>query len=76
MNASLEKALVDAGGNEIITDDKYDSQDSKILTGFPKLIRNVYLKHFKPIYLIFDQFEELYILGNPSEQALFIQAIK
>ncbi len=76
MNASLEKALVDAGGNQMSSNDEYDSQDNKILTGFPKLIRNVYLNHFKPIYLIFDQFEELYILGNPTEQALFIQAIK
>src|ERR1039457_1812447 len=27
-------------------------------------IRSVYLDHFKPIYLLFDQFEELFIFGD------------
>ena len=32
-------------------------------------IRSVYLDHYKPIYFIFDQFEELFILGkNTNEQ--------
>ena len=76
MNASLEKALSDAGENDISSDDQYNTPGSKTLTGLPKLIRNVYLTHFKPIYLIFDQFEELYILGNKPEQEKFIRAIK
>lgn len=29
--------------------------------------RSVYLDHFKPIYLIFDQFEELFIFGDADE---------
>jgi len=33
-------------------------------------------KYFRPVYLIFDQFEELFILGTKEEQAKFIQDIK
>ena len=44
-----------------------------------ELIHFLYLQHFKPIYLIFDQFEELFILGkpgstdSPSEAELFFR---
>ena len=38
--------------------------------------RNIYLHHFRPIYLIFDQFEELFILGNKEEQDKFIATVK
>ena len=31
---------------------------------------------FKPIYLVFDQFEELFILGNQAEQREFFEFIK
>ncbi|MEL6671896.1 MAG: ATP-binding protein [Bacteroidota bacterium] len=34
-------------------------------------IRSLYMDHFRPIYLIFDQFEELYIMGPKSEQRKF-----
>jgi hypothetical protein len=40
------------------------------------LIKGVYLNSFKPIYLIFDQFEELYILGTKDEQEKFIESVK
>ncbi|PLX22791.1 MAG: hypothetical protein C0599_05660 [Salinivirgaceae bacterium] len=31
---------------------------------FIKLLQSVYLDHFKPVYLLFDQFEELFIFGD------------
>src|SRR5512137_2049606 len=31
---------------------------------FEEKLQSVYLDHFKPIYLIFDQFEELFIFGT------------
>jgi hypothetical protein len=34
-------------------------------------IRSLYLDHLRPIYLIFDQFEELFILGSKEEQDRF-----
>jgi WD40 repeat protein len=41
-----------------------------------KLIRSIYLDHFKPIYLIFDQCEELFIFGNKNEKDEFINSVK
>jgi len=40
------------------------------------LLQSLYLDHFKPIYLIFDQFEEVFIFGNREERAVFIKEIK
>ncbi len=40
-----------------------------------KVIESLFLDHFKPIYLIFDQFEELYILGDREERKRFIEEI-
>ncbi|PCH66594.1 MAG: hypothetical protein COC01_07690 [Bacteroidetes bacterium] len=39
-------------------------------------IKSLYLDHFKPIYLIFDQFEELFIFGNKFEKEEFSKEIK
>ena len=39
-------------------------------------INSLYLDHLRPIYLIFDQFEEIFILGSPAEQETFIHTIK
>jgi len=41
-----------------------------------KTLQSIYLDHFKPIYLIFDQFEELFIFGNPEERKEFMTVIK
>jgi WD40 repeat protein len=43
---------------------------------FRKAIRSLYLDHYKPIYFIFDQFEELFIFGNKDEKKAVIQIIK
>lgn len=76
INASLEKALIDAGANELDDEDTLVKDPAKKLTGLLRLIKGVYLNSFKPIYLIFDQFEELYILGKKDEQEKFIEAVK
>lgn len=39
-------------------------------------IKSLYLDHFKPIYLIFDQFEELFLLGETREQMAFFEILK
>ena len=41
-----------------------------------KYLKSLYLDYFKPIYLIFDQFEELFIFGTESEKKEFIQSIQ
>jgi WD40 repeat protein len=39
-------------------------------------ISSLYLDHFKPVFLIFDQFEELFIFGTDSEKKLFTETIR
>jgi len=41
-----------------------------------EMLKSVYTSHFKTIYLIFDQFEELFILGTRAEQELFVGHVK
>ena len=43
---------------------------------FPKLLKSVYLDHFKPIFLVFDQFEELFIFGDREEWTQFISTVR
>lgn len=86
INASFEKALADAGGNTAgeadmdwlkdVMDDKEVITVSKPLSPLAKSFKAIYLNSFRPIYLIFDQFEELFILGNKKEQEQFIETVK
>ena len=39
-------------------------------------IQSLYLDHFKPVFLIFDQFEELFIFGSSEEKKEFLELIK
>ena len=43
---------------------------------FPKLLKSIYLDHFKPIFLIFDQFEELFIFGDREEWEKFVNTVR
>lgn len=43
---------------------------------FDELLLRLYRQYFRTVYLIFDQFEELFIEGNADEQAIFYQAIR
>ncbi|MBP6828154.1 MAG: ATP-binding protein, partial [Saprospiraceae bacterium] len=36
-------------------------------------VQSVYTRYLRPVYLIFDQFEELFILGDAHEQQAFIR---
>ncbi|MCB0626775.1 MAG: AAA family ATPase [Saprospiraceae bacterium] len=47
--------------------------EKKLLEGQPirKQVHSLYLDYYKPIYLIFDQFEELFILGSQEEASRF-----
>lgn len=47
----------------------------KPTTSIIEQVRSLYLDYFKPIYLIFDQFEEIFILGDKEEQKLFFETI-
>src|SRR5476649_2173854 len=43
--------------------------------GLQAAIKSLYLDYLRPVYLIFDQFEELFVLGSAEEQAAFIADI-
>jgi WD40 repeat protein len=53
-------------------------QQSRLVTpaDFKKGVRSLYLDHYKPVFLIFDQFEELFIFGDKEERRSFIQIVK
>ncbi|MEB2777647.1 ATP-binding protein [Algoriphagus sp. D3-2-R+10] len=85
INDSLESTLVQAGGKVEADSDEskwvsdWEDDTDKVgkeLTPISKSIKAVYQKSFRPIYLIFDQFEELFILGSVSEQQIFIETVK
>jgi WD40 repeat protein len=40
-----------------------------------KAVQSLYLDYFKPIYLIFDQFEELFIFGTQDEIKSFVNEV-
>jgi hypothetical protein len=44
--------------------------------GIEKKVDLLFLDYFKPIYLIFDQFEELFIFGDKTEQEQFYLTLK
>jgi len=43
---------------------------------FKKYVKSLYLDHYRPIFFIFDQFEELFIFGTKEEKSLFVRVIK
>ena len=90
LNESLQKALIALGGekkqanelgdldwlNDLMEGETTTTTATTNLSTTQQYIKNIYLKHFRPIYLIFDQFEELFILGNKKEQAQFIATVQ
>lgn len=84
INDSLQKALEKVGGGlenhdfELFDFGEEDSQQPKSndLSILEQQFQKIYLNAFRPIFLIFDQFEELYILGTAEEQATFVQSVK
>lgn len=86
LNASLNAALLAVGGDDTGNDLDWIDEDlsaptpsdpaATALSPLGRRLRAVYMRHFKPIYLIFDQFEELYILGSEAEQQQFIHTVQ
>jgi len=83
LRSTLQEAAGDTDGTMITTETDFDALfredlelSAKTKSPLANAIKKVYLNHFRPIYLIFDQFEELYILGDKSEKELFILSIQ
>lgn len=81
INLSLRKALEEQRGDteegELAWLDELDEEasNSGSETEVQRLLKQVYLKNFRPVFLIFDQFEELYVLGGEDEQQVFFQQV-
>jgi len=73
--ANINDSLVRAIEKEITSTSSRNDENKKKLT-LKKQLRNLYLDNFKPIYLIFDQFEELFIFGSKPEREDFIKSVK
>ena len=74
--ASLDKALCEnSAGAFTFTDQINEDYNIKELS---QKIRAVYDASLRPLYLIFDQFEEIYVkgLGTKTEQENFIKVVK
>lgn len=77
INQSLSNGLLDALHESM----KFSRKKAKRKLPSPdasvqELIQSLYIRYFKPIYLIFDQFEELFILGTPEEKAEIIETFQ
>ncbi len=59
-----------------LDDEETVTTTTRELTRLAQSLKNIYITSFRPVYLIFDQFEELFILGSPDEQKQFIQTVK
>ncbi len=83
INDSFEKELISKAGNKAIegkdkllrTNENNNGQSLEV-SDLKHLFEAIYLKFFRPVYLIFDQFEELFILGNKKEQDEFIKTVQ
>ena len=83
LNASLQQKLeeamagVAAGAGDLDLS-WLDEDEADIPVGSPlsRQLQEIYRQYFRPLYLIFDQFEELYVLGSKAEQAEFIRNIQ
>ena len=64
INAALAKAIRDRATTRI-------ADDATTVDA----VRSLYLDHLRPIYLILDQFEELFILGTALEQDQFFATV-
>lgn len=87
INQSLQKVLTDAGGQtdgettepgwlSKFKEQSVAANDAAPANVITRALKNIYLNSFKPLYLIFDQFEELYIFGSKDEQAAFIRSVQ
>jgi WD40 repeat protein len=54
------------------------AQQTKLVSpaDFKKSVKSLYLDHYKPVFFIFDQFEELFIFGDKEERRAFIHIVK
>ena len=73
---NMRRSLFNQINRHTLTQVTVDENELMSNASLEKVLSAVFLDHFKPIYLIFDQFEELFIFGFKEEWLDFISAIK
>ncbi|MFY0627258.1 MAG: hypothetical protein JXR07_13240 [Reichenbachiella sp.] len=73
---NIRKSLFNQIQKEALIKVDLSEHEKATNAGLEKALNSVFLDHFKPIYLIFDQFEELFIFGFKDEWKDFISAIQ
>ncbi len=69
--------LLDSTQNELQAAlEQHQVQAAEIPEDLSEQAELLYRHSFKPIYLIFDQFEELFVLGSEEEQQAFFQFVR
>ncbi len=73
----INRSLFDALAKTAVTKAPFEKQSASVTSGYnlEKLLRTVWLDHFKPVFLIFDQFEELFIFGSRDEKNELIKNV-
>ncbi|MCU0462204.1 MAG: hypothetical protein MUF36_09360 [Bacteroidales bacterium] len=73
----INRSLFDALAKNAITKSPFEKKGSSGGTAYnlEKLLRSVWLDHFRPVFLIFDQFEELFIFGSKEEKNELIKNV-
>lgn len=72
--SDINKSLIDGLYKHALTKGPFERPDKPI--SLAKALQSIYLDHFKPIYLIFDQFEEVFIFNNKAEKDELIKNVK
>ena len=68
--SALQKALTD------LWDERLDRNFWEIDENpLPRIIEDLFAEYLRPIYLVFDQLEELFILGDDEERRIFTRAM-
>ncbi|NJS15786.1 MAG: ATP-binding protein [Sphingopyxis sp.] len=64
INVSLDQAIRTRADTPIVAD-----------VSVVDAVQSLYLDYLRPVYLIFDQFEELFIMGSADEQRRFFETV-
>jgi WD40 repeat protein len=74
---NINRSLFEALAKTAITKDLFEKISASAATGYnlEKLLHSVWLDHFKPVFIIFDQFEELFIFGSKEEKNELIRNV-
>ena len=70
LNQSIKEAL-----DKVLAESPETMNEDNSTLTIERKLNLLYLDYFKTIYLIFDQFEEIFILGTQAEQQLFYETV-